>query len=72
VNKLATLLIILLLTASCSEESKIEKYFANCVNDGMKARGLKERDAINQCSTEKTYFNDKFTYYKGKIFSKKR
>ena len=71
-NKIIILLILILLTSSCTEESKSEKYFVNCVKDGIKTRKYTEDKSVHECQALKNIFPDKFKYYKGKIFSKKR
>ena len=71
-NKFFLAVTLLFFLVSCSEESKMERYFANCVKDVMKVKKLKEPTAVQTCTTHKTYFPDKFKYYKGKIASEKR
>jgi len=71
-NKLILLFILFLFTSSCTEESKSEKYFVNCVKDGIKTRKYVEEKSVFECQALKNMFPDKFKYYKGKIFSKKR
>ena len=69
-NLLGILLFIFL--TSCSEESKSERYFADCVKDGMKVHKWEESYAVFECEWDKKDNPDKFKYYKGKIYSKKK
>jgi hypothetical protein len=70
VKKLLGIVVLGLLLVSCSENSKEEKYFANCVKDAKKFVDYSEQTALDACRYQKQYFLDEFKYYKGKIFSK--
>ena len=69
-KKLLGILVLGLLLSGCSENSKEEKYFANCVKDAKKFTPYSEETALDACRYQKQYFLDEFNYYKGKIFSK--
>ncbi len=69
-KKLLGILILGLLLVSCSENSKEEKYFANCVKDAKKFTIYSEETALEFCKLHKQYSLDEFNYYKGKIYSR--
>ena len=54
---------------SCTEETKSEKYFVNCVKDGMKKHNWDESLAVRKCAKAKELLPDRFKYYKGKVWS---
>ncbi len=54
---------------SCTEETKSEKYFVNCVKDAMKKHNMDEFTAVSKCEEMKKKLPDRFKYYKGKIWS---
>ena len=62
---------------SCSQESRDERYFANCVKDVIKTAKsegaeVDEEGAIGLCKIRKKEDPDEFKFYKGKVYSKKR
>ena len=70
---LGILLFIFLTSCSESEESKSERYFANCVKDLMEHRkAVDESRAIGACVTYKAAAPDEFKYYKGRVYTKKK
>ena len=56
---------------SCSESSKEEKYFKNCVKDAIKKMKWSESQGVTACELVKKNSPNKFKYYKGKVWSKK-
>ena len=69
---LGILLFIFLTSCSESEESKSERYFANCVKDLMELKAVDESRAIGACVTYKAAAPDEFKYYEGRVHSKKK
>ena len=63
---------ILIFLSSCSEKSKQERYFKNCVKDGLSLKGTEEMQIFEQCEYFKRVYPDRFNYFKGKIFSKEK
>ena len=57
---------------SCSEASKNERHFANCVEDAKKTRGWSESGSVDACQHRIQTYPDEFKYYKGRVYSKKR
>ena len=68
-HKLTCAVLILIFTSSCSQESKDEKYFKNCVEDSIKVNNVTEQKAVQFCQIRKKNYPDEFNYYKGKIYS---
>ena len=66
------ILFTLFFLISCSESAKEERYFANCVKDAMKTKKWSEKVSVTSCENKKRWYPDEFSYYKGKIYSKKR
>ena len=71
-NKIIFIFFTFLFLSSCSEESKSERYFVNCVKDARKVLIVIEEAAVAYCEQNKRLSPDTFKYYKGKVFSKKR
>ena len=69
-KKLLGIVVLGLLLSGCSENSKEEKYFANCVKDGKKFTPYTEENILEYCQIHKRNALDEFKYYKGKIFSR--
>ena len=69
-KNLLGIIVLGLLLVSCSENSKEEKYFANCVKDGKKFTPYSEESILEYCQIHKRNALDEFKYYKGKIFSR--
>ena len=65
------ILFSLIFLFSCTEDSKNERYFENCVNDGMKVNKWSEKVSAGMCQSSKTLSPDKFKYFKGKVYSGK-
>ena len=63
---------LFILLTSCSEESKSERYFVNCVKDAMKVKKISEGTAVDYCEIRKGYAPEEFNYYKGRVYSKER
>ena len=70
-KKLLGILLFIFLT-SCSEASKNERHFANCVEDAKKTRGWSESGSVDACQHRIQTYPDEFKYYKGRVYSKKR
>ena len=61
---------ILIFLSSCSEQAKQERYFKNCVKDGLSLKGTTEMTIIENCEYIKENFPDRFNYFKGKMYTK--
>ncbi len=72
IMKKVFILFTLFFLISCSESAKEERYFANCVKDAMKTNKWSEKESVSYCELRKSMRPDEFSYYKGKIYSKKR
>lgn len=66
------ILFSLIFLFSCTEESKNERYFENCVKDGMKVNKWSEGVSAGMCQTYINLSPDKFKYFKGKVYSGKK
>ena len=72
-KKAIAIIILGLFLQGCEDASvNKEKYFKNCVKDGMKVKNVSEESAVNSCQNYLNYLNklETFNYYQGKIYSK--